>query len=65
MKFFDRNYEQNFNDIEIKVGNDKENDIIKVSDVNKEYLYMKEITIYFIRSYITMFGMVYNCIILH
>ena len=51
MKFLNLNYEQNFNDIEIKVGNDKENDIIKVSDVNKEYLYMKEIVIHFIRSY--------------
>ena len=45
MKFLNRNYGQNFNDIEIKVGNNKENDIIKVSDVNKEYLYMEEISL--------------------
>ena len=52
MKFLNRNYEQNFNDIKIKVGNDKENNIIKVSDVNKEYLYMKENAIHFINSYV-------------
>ena len=38
-------------DIEIKAGNDKENDINKVSDLNKEYLYMKENAIHFINSY--------------
>ena len=36
VKFLNRNYEQNFNDIEIEVGNDIENDIIEVSDVNKK-----------------------------
>lgn len=44
--------EQNFNYIEFKVGNDKENGIINISDVNEEYLYMKENEIHFINSYI-------------
>ena len=52
VKFLNQNYKQNFNDIEIKVGNDKENDIIKFSDVNKEYLCMQRIAIHFISSYI-------------
>ena len=29
VKFLNQNSEQNFNDIEIKVGNDKENDNVK------------------------------------
>ena len=36
VKFYNQNSEQSFNDLEIKVGNDKENGIIEISDVNKE-----------------------------
>ena len=52
MKFLNQNSKENDDDIEIKAGNDKENDINKVSDLNKEYLYMKENAIHFINSYI-------------
>ena len=48
VKLLNQSSEQNFNDIEIKVGNGKENDIIKVSDVNEECLYMEENAIHFI-----------------
>ena len=33
VKLLNQSSEQDFNDIDIKVGNGKENDIIKVSDV--------------------------------
>ena len=52
MKFLNQNSKENDDDIEIKAGNDKENDINKVSDLNKEYLYMKENAIHFINSYV-------------
>ena len=52
MKFLNQNSEENVDDIEIKSGNDKESDIKKVSDVNKEYLYIKENAIHFINSYV-------------